>query len=322
MQGNASLSELTHRAVSKMQTRRVTRSPLEREVNITSLRWANDKGMVSDDLSEARLIGVECGSFASCSYQNGSRAMVQLCADFVAWLFLFDDRYCEAFDADVAGLRLFFREYEALMRQEGARPLTPFQAALFDVKERAMRDHGADRRWVERFATDLEGYFAGCAEEAPFRKSGRFPTVAEYRTLRLGTIGARPLFDLIELTSGYLDDVPELFDETKAKTFTRAREAASLTFGWINDVFSYRKESGMGDPLNLVAVLENQYSLSAEEAFEAAVDVFRAELSLLEEESARLRDGGVSATLDRYLVGLEDWLHGNLAWSSTCPRYR
>ncbi len=63
-------------------------------------------------------------------------------------------------------------------------------------------------------------------------------------------------------------------------------------------------------------MLENQYSLSAEEAFEAAVDVFRAELSLLEEESARLRDGGVSATLDRYLVGLEDWLHGNLAWSS------
>ena len=142
MQGSASLSELTHRAVSKMQTRRVTRSPIERDVNLASLRWANDKGLVGDDLSEARLIGVECGAFASCSYQNGSREMVQLCADFVAWLFLFDDRYCEAFDADVAGLRLFFREYEALIRHEDARPLTPFQAALFDVKERGYLREG------------------------------------------------------------------------------------------------------------------------------------------------------------------------------------
>ena len=136
------------------------------------------------------------------------------------------------------------------------------------------------------------------------------------------TIAARPLFDLIELASGYLEDAPELLDDAKAKGLTRAREAASLTFGWINDVFSYRKEAQAGDPLNLVAVLENQYSLSHEEAFDAAVDVFRAELSLLEDESARLREGGVSPTLDRYLTGLEVWLHGNIAWSSTCPRYR
>jgi 5-epi-alpha-selinene synthase len=322
MQGSASLGELTHRAVSKMQTRRVTRSPLEREVSIASLRWAIAQGMVGDDLSEARLIGVDCGAFASCSYPSGSREAVQLCADFVAWLFLFDDRYCEAFDADSAGLRLFFREYEALMRNEDARPLTPFQAGLFDVKERARREHGADARFVERFAADLESYFEGCAEEAPFRKTGRFPTVAEYRALRLGTIAARPLFDLIELSTGYLDDVPELSNPINAKSLTRAREAASLTFAWINDVFSYRKESGAGDPLNLVAVLENQYSLSREEAFEVAVDVFAAELSVLESESAKLRDGGVSTTLDRYLAGLEHWLHGNLAWSSTCPRYR
>jgi 5-epi-alpha-selinene synthase len=319
---SASLSELTQRAVSKMQTRRVTRSTIERDMNLASLNWAKDKGMVADDLSEARLVGVECGSFATCSYPGGSAEMKRLCADFVAWLFLFDDRYCEAFDADAPGLRLFFREYETLMRAEDARPLTPYQNALCDIKERAILAHGADRRWVERFAVDLESYFEGCAQEAPFRKSGRFPNVSEYRALRLGTIGARPLFDLIELASGFLDDVPELSHETKSKSFVRAREAASLTFGWINDVFSYRKESRAGDPLNLVAVLENEYSLSAEEAFEAAVAVFRTELAVLEDESANLRDGGVSPALDRYLIGLEDWLHGNLAWSSTCPRYR
>ena len=87
-------------------------------------------------------------------------------------------------------------------------------------------------------------------------------------------------------------------------------------------MFSYRKESSAGDPLNLVAVLAKEYSLSAEEAFDAAVEVFDAELALLAQESASLREGGVSPTLDRYLVGLEDWLHGNLAWSSTCQRYR
>jgi hypothetical protein len=322
MQGSATLSELTQDAVSKMQTRRVTRSPFERDVSLASSRWAREIGMVSDDLSEQRLAEVECGAFASCSYPSGDTEMVQLCADFVAWLFLFDDRYCEAFDADVAGLRSFFRDYETLMRSEEGQPVTPYQTALFDVRKRAIVAHGADRRWVERFAVDLETYFQACAEEAPFRKSGRFPSVAEYRALRLGTIGARPLFDLIELSTGYLDDVPELSDEAKAQSFVRAREAASLTFGWINDVFSFRKEAGAGDPLNLVAVLENQYSLSAEEAFDAAVEVFNAELSLLEEESATLREGGVSPTLDRYLVGLEDWLHGNIAWSSTCPRYR
>jgi hypothetical protein len=322
MQGSASLSELTQRAANKMHSREVTRSPVERELDLESLRWAREQGMVIDDLSEKRLLGVECGAFAYCSYPSGSREMMRLCADFVAWLFLFDDRYCEEFDADVTVLRSFFRDYESMMRGAGTRPVEPYQAALFDVRERAIAAHGADRRWVDRFAADLETYFEGCAGEAPFRKENRFPSVSEYRELRLGTVAARPLFDLIELATGYLDDVPELSDPAKAEKFASARVAASLCFAWINDVFSYRKESAAGDPLNLVAVLKNQYSLSAEEAFEAAVNVFRDELSVLEEQSALLREGGLSPTLDRYLTGLEDWLHGNLAWSSTCARYR
>lgn len=318
----ADLNELTRRAVSKMQTRQILRSPKEPEITLASMHWSRDIGIVTDSGTEARLLGVETGSFAACSYPAASPEVVKLCSDFVAWLFLFDDLYCEAFDADPTNLRLFFREYGILMRSREVSSLTPYQSALFDIKERALSNHGADQRWAERFVVDLETYFEGCAQEAPFRKSGRFPSVAEYRQVRLGTIGARPLFDLIELSTGYLDDLPELADENKAQGLKRAREAASLTFGWINDVFSYRKESSAGDPLNLVAVLKNEGSLSAEEAFDAAVDVYRNELATLESESQKLREGGISDTLDRYLRGLEDWLHGNLAWSTTCPRYR
>ncbi len=95
------------------------------------------------------------------------------------------------------------------------------------------------------------------------------------------------------------------------------RTASAHRFGWINVAVFIRKESRAGrSALYLVAACsKNQYSLAAEEAFEAA----RWPCSAQEASPCSKRKARASATvgpgvpLDRYLMGLEDWLHGNLA---------
>jgi hypothetical protein len=277
---------------------------------------------VTDDISAAQLAAVGTGSFAAHSYPFAPTEVVRLVSDYVAWLFLFDDIHGEG--ADEMTQRNTLRSYEATLRTGTlAGEHTPFHDALLSITNRA-RALGADQGWVDRFAAGVAAYLEGCVREVPLRRVGAPPSLAEYRELRLLTVGGYALFDFIELATGkFLHHAPEMHDSSSAvASIARTRDTASHLFGWINDLHSFHKESQNGDPLNLVTVLRGQYGLSEVEAFASAVEVFNLELEVLQNSAAALRSSGVSEALDAYLTGLDDWIHGNLAWTRTCRRYQ
>jgi hypothetical protein len=127
----------------------------------------------------------------------------------------------------------------------------------------------------------------------------------------------QPVLDLVELGTGVL---PE--HAASSPELAEARERACLLCAWVNDVYSFAKESAAGDPLNLVSVLARQYRLSVHEAVGAAAEVFNTDLAILEELTHRLA-GGLSGSdpLSVYLTGVHDWVQGNLAWTGLCGRY-
>jgi len=100
----------------------------------------------------------------------------------------------------------------------------------------------------------------------------------------------------------------------------RLRASAALLCAWVNDVYSFQKERQDGDPLNLVSVLASEYGLSIAEAMGAAAEVFNTDLAMFEEDMVTLES--VGEDLRCYLEGLDDWVHGNLAWTGLSGRYK
>jgi 5-epi-alpha-selinene synthase len=124
-----------------------------------------------------------------------------------------------------------------------------------------------------------------------------------------------PFFDFIPLGGANLSA-----NDFEHPTLARLRESASLLCGWANDVYSFAKETRDGYPINLVKVVANEFGLSTPAALGTAVELYNAELALFESEIAALNRMGVS--IRNYVQGLEDFVHGNLAWHSLSGRYR
>lgn len=52
----------------------------------------------------------------------------------------------------------------------------------------------------------------------------------------------------------------------------------SILCAWLNDIYSFKKESANNDPLNLISILIASNKLSIKEAFNAAVEVYNKDL--------------------------------------------
>ncbi len=314
-----SLVDLTRDRVRAMRSRATTEThPAEPRVSERNIAWARQLGLVTSDIEAARVAAIRCGSFAAHTYPCASEEVVQLGADLILWLYLFDDRVGEGKDAaDSPALARTLDSYLEVLRTTvlPAEP-TVFHESLSDIVWRA-RHLGADAAWVSRFATSMQSYFEGCVRELPYRRAGRIPSLSAYRSIRAQSVGAYPVFDLIELASEQL-----LSDDDAALSeLASARELSARLCAWVNDVYSFPKERRDRDPMNLVAVIAREYALSDADALEQAVEVFNIVLDVLDAMAAVLRAKGVSAALDAYVGGLEDWVHGNRAWTGLCGRY-
>jgi hypothetical protein len=90
-----------------------------------------------------------------------------------------------------------------------------------------------------------------------------------------------------------------------------------------NDLFSFRKELDLGDPINAVAVLRQERGLDELETTALIAELVEDRERVFLERRAAIaasplgRDPGVRLTLE----GFGDLLAGNLRWSYLTPRY-
>ena len=286
------------------------------EVAATNLAWARKVGLV-DEKGAGELAAIRCGSFAAHTYSRAPRELVQLGADLIAWLYLFDDRVGEGHEVgSVAALRHRFGSYEHVLRwHELPRDPQPLHVGLLDLIERASR-LGATPEWQARFTTSMTRYFDGCALELPYRQRGEPPGVIDYTYIRSLSVGAYPVFDLIELGSGLF------LTDHEAQRLRPARYLASLLCAWVNDIYSFPKEREDGEPLNIVAAIVHERGLSPADALQAAIDRYNADFARFDDFIMDACEQLPGPAVRDKLTGLLDWVHGNRAWTQLCGRYR
>jgi hypothetical protein len=311
------LNTMARSSARSMRSRKVTPHTASLRVSAANVRWAERFELITDDIAKVKFAAIRCGSCAAHTFPRASEEVVSIGADLIAWLFLFDDREGEGSPGDtVDAMRTRFMTYEHAART-GQLPLaaTPFHRALVDLRTRCRSSTSEEDEWCDRFAQSLGGYFDGCLREQPFRRSAARLDLAEYRRVRTLSIGLFPVFDVIQLEGGTLSA-----SDFAHPTVARLRASAALLCAWVNDVYSFQKERQDGDPLNLVSVLASEYGLSIAEAMGAAAEVFNTDLAMFEEDMVTLES--VGEDLRCYLEGLDDWVHGNLAWTGLSGRYK
>lgn len=309
---------IARNAVESMKLSPVRQHREVRKVAAETVEWAARFSLASSAIELARVRSIRVGELAAYTFSREKQEVVQLGADLVTWLFLFDDAVGEApAHMGCDEHRRLLASFERVIREQRVpEQASVFHHALLDLVTRACA-LGADADWLSRFAHDMSDYFAGCADESQYRRSGQAPTVAAYRELRRQTVGTSPVFAIIELGVSGLVDAAEM---ARADVI-EARGIAALLTAWVNDVYSFPKEAAAQDPLNLVITLATEYRLDVREALEQAVEVYNLDLLELERIIDEVRATRPSSALVAYLEGLLAWVHGNRIWTRLCGRY-
>jgi hypothetical protein len=258
-----------------------------------------------------------CGTAARYGFFSASERVVQLAADLISWLFLFDDAYPEGrFRYDANGLEQACERYAVLL--EGyphVKAHSTFAEALLDLYQRMQEL--APEAWLQRFIASLRYYFSGVLKEAHLRQAGVTPTVAEYLELRRASFGYAPVCDLMELISGdFL---------TQAERWTpdvvRLRTLGVDISAYVNDLYSYEKERASGDVCNMVHAVEANEGLPYEKACERVGQLHNEALGALLLLEARLNSSGASPAVTHLARSIREWSQGHNDWSIRCRRY-
>ncbi|MCS0638075.1 hypothetical protein NX801_20935 [Streptomyces sp. LP05-1] len=272
-------------------------------------RWAAGFGLSERPGDFARTRSGWCAAY---TYPYADPVLLEIAAELIGWLFLYDDRYGEGLDARVM-MDTSDRFLGVVRTGTVPAPAGPFELALADLRHR-IRDL-TDDAFLERFAHSMSKYHNGWLFELPFRLAGRPPDRTAYRRLRPWSIGQHTVFDLIEISAG----PPPAAARERLEPL---RDLTGFVCAQVNDLHSYAKETRGGDPINIVTVLAAERGRGLADAARAAVREYHHHLGLLEQGCAALC-AEPDATREEVLLtrGLRAWAHGNTAWSGTCARY-
>jgi hypothetical protein len=294
-------------------------------------RWARRFGLtVCPELRErlhasapARLAGRVC--------PDATLDGLLLACDWQAWLFLFDDGYCDesVLGSDPAAItEVTVWMLGALETGESA-PDDVFGRALADLGSRLARLAGP-AQWA-RFVQAVTAYFYALVWEATCRQRGTLAPLNEYIRMRRYSGAVSTCLALIEVVNDF-----ELDDRAWYDPMVRtAADAVADIICWSNDIVSYRKESHRGpaqraesgrsgppkDLLSLPTVLAHEHGMTEQQALNhCALMLDRRITDYRAAEKPIL--AAHNPALDRFVADLRHWISGNLAWSYETARYR
>jgi Terpene synthase family 2, C-terminal metal binding len=305
----------------KLPSRPVVPSPHHERSRASTVSWV--RGLeLADEPTVAELERADPALYGACVLPDEAPEIVDLCAQYFAWLILFDDAIgeCQTPD-DIARLRAAM---EALAHPDAPEPGALASVARFTGAVRSLGSRASAARtalWSRAFEHSVLDYVEGCLREAAVRLDRRVPSFPEYQSLRRRTIGALPVLDIVELTLPA--PLPRAgLDQARIRD-VRAR--ASYLFAWANDVLTYKAchtEKDEEDRLNLVTVLAAESGAGLDDAFVEAARVYAWELEQLESDLDPWLAGPDAAVTTRYARAVLAAVHGNVAWYERSRRYQ
>lgn len=289
----------------------------EKAIETAARAWAAGHGLAASGLTAARF-----GDLASRAFPETRRERVELFAQWLIWLFAFDDlRDDTALGRDPRALDRFYGSLLARMHR-AAEEAEPLSAALCDLWARSVAL--ASPGWCARFQRHLAEHRAACVREAENRARGRVPTIVEYADLRRAANGMF-MFDLAEPVNGVR--LPDALVRTAA--WRTLVSACNDVTAWCNDIASLAKERALGDVHNYVVVISRTggvepvaaAAIVAEQVafrvaqMQAAARSLPAEYARLALTEAQARDAS------RVAVTYLGAPRGHLEWILDSPRY-
>lgn len=294
--------------------------PDRREFDERASTWLARFGIPADESQQSNVARSGPGQIAARFAPRGTNEGVQLLADYLAWLFTFDNAIDEGTSASQpAELVVVFTRLLRAVEAPGPAGIgegDPYALALRDVRLRfgEIASPVLVTRWVETLRASLFSW----VREAVNRVRGVVPDLNDYAMTRIESCLVRNLAMLIAAVDG-----PEVPAAQLEQPAVRALiEMACTVMGWDNDIYSYRKEhvhrhEGHN---NLLDVLVRAHGCSLAEAQTEARRMRDRVLS----QFLRLRDQvdqTASPALRPYLANLSSMIRGQLDWSPTCSRF-
>lgn len=180
--------------------------------------------------------------------------------------------------------------------------------AYADVARRLLRY--TDRHGLRHYVAGMRSYFLGCVMESR-KRNKRMAHVADYTIVRLRCSAVYPTLDIGAIVESF--DVPDEVREHPA--FETMMSATNLCVSYINDLFSYAKESNAGELSNLVTVYQSAYGMDLNRAMAAAMKTSDRVIEEYFEAKAHfeMEHEPDPATLG-YIKIMEDWMRGNFDW--------
>jgi hypothetical protein len=188
-------------------------------------------------------------------------------------------------------------------------------AALADLSARMRTVASAE--WMADFEEAIRELFVGYVWETINRENGLRPSLEAYLRMRRTTIGLQPQFLLGELAEGI-----ELPRPVKADPLLdRLMVATCNCVGWANDLFTYEKESAVGEFHNAVLLMAGHCSMN--DALSRVARLHNQEVKIFLQVKKELPSfGDADEHVCRFVRMLESWMRGHLDWAQETGRYR
>ena len=287
-----------------------------------NIDWAQNMELVEGDgVFADSVVRCQFDQLAALCHRKCSREALQLITNCYTAIFAFDDMLDDA-ESIIGSNPQLARHVTAYLSAAVADEPRPELDAEVPGRERIVAVGNAyadvarrllaytDRAGLRHYVAGMRDYFRGCVLESGLRNE-RPATVAEYSAVRLSCSAVYPTLDI-----GAIVDGLEVSDAVRRQpTFETMRVATNLCVSYVNDLFSYAKESSAGESSNLVTVYERAYGMSLRKAMEAAMRTNdRIVGQYVTAKNRFVAYNGTGADTQGYMDIMEDWMRGNFDW--------
>ncbi|MBC7973591.1 MAG: germacradienol/geosmin synthase, partial [Myxococcales bacterium] len=263
-------------------------------------------------------------------HPDATPAQLEITSCWLVWGTYADDYFPTFYgkSRDLTGAKLFNARLSAFMPVDGAPPpaTNPVERGLADIWARTAGPMTQSARPLFRKA--IEDMTESWLWELSNQIENRIPDPVDYIEMRRKTFGSDLTMSLSRLSLG--DAIPPAVFQTRAlrNIDNSAADYACLT----NDIFSYQKEIEFeGELNNSVLVVQSFLECGSAEAVTVVNHLMTSRMQQFEHVVAielpglmddLALDDAARAKLNGYILGLQNWMSGVLAWHRAVTRYQ
>ncbi|KAI1166210.1 terpene synthase [Nemania serpens] len=307
--------------------------PSNKHPDLEEIRRECDRYLLTVDIDEKKKAKHRArGDYALLAavyYPQGNKDKVLVLAQFLYWIFFFDDEVDNGGDLteDTEGTRQYCEEANRCIDDclgpnpnytppEGSRGVI---AMLYHILKDLRAGFGPES--TERQRRELHDYVNGVGRQQRVRKGGRLPDPLYHFKIRSDDVGVIPSITQNEYAMEF--ELPDHVRYHEAME-TIVQECTKITI-LLNDVLSLQKEFRVSQLENMVLLMMNTYNLSLRSAVDQMLNLIREHYAICLAAEERLpwskTDEKLNENIREYVRGSQRLATGTAHWSYLCERY-